>query len=82
MKNKIETSQIESSIWIDSSSSSCILNNKIHVNADIYQPIEPLSPENFLTPKKKTTEFSYLLERKAFRMMKKYFKDTFESFAK
>jgi len=32
--------------------------------------------------KKKLTEFGYLLQRKGFRMMRKYYKDKFESFAK
>jgi len=31
--------------------------------------------------KKKSTEFNNMLERKAFRMMRKYYKSTFESFA-
>ena len=37
--------------------------------------------ENKIERKHKTTEFQYLLERKAFRMMKKYYKDQFEEFA-
>ena len=43
------------------------------------------SPQKFKTQtlknknKKKTTEFAYLLERKSFRMMRKYYKEKFES---
>lgn len=30
----------------------------------------------------KTTEYSYLLERKAFRMMRRFYKEQFEHFSK
>lgn len=39
-------------------------------------------PAESKTAKKKLTEFGYLLQRKGFRLMRKYYKEKFEEFAK
>lgn len=44
--------------------------------------VETDENQNSKTIKKKLTEFGYLLQRKGFRLMRKYYKEKFEEFAK
>lgn len=67
--------EIDSILNMSSSSA-----NKLQVNSpkEIMQNNEKACNNS----KKKLTEFNYLLQRKGFRLMRKYYKEKFESFAK
>lgn len=47
--------------------------------SDTFQNSDKMNNNN--NSKKKLTEFNYLLQRKGFRLMRKYYKEKFESFA-
>lgn len=67
--------EIDSILNMSSSSA-----NKLQVNSP--KEIMQNSEKACNNSKKKLTEFNYLLQRKGFRLMRKYYKEKFESFAK
>ena len=72
-------SQIEDSHNDDVDNSSVkAINSECDVKTKSVSNSNKLVRANKKSRKSKTTEFAYLLERKAFRMMRKYYKEQFE----
>lgn len=81
MKNQNKISRLKMAdnseiSWIQISQDLC---NKVNCEEEIQ--IEEVKLSSSITKKKKLTEFGYLLQRKGFRLLRKYYKEKFENFA-